>query len=302
MNALATQPKSRAIQYQFYSCRNLAPASVRNYTNAVRGYVRFLEDNRLEMGFESVQRWLGTIENARTHNVNLQGVKAYLLKRFESEPAEKLLELERGFKKIKRKKPKVYVDDSKFITLAEFETLTSVDTLEKLRPYIRKRHELSGYTDVNIMRTVLFIKALFWTGCRISELLDIKVKDCAVLDAVNIRIRNGKGGKERLVFLPRDVFAQVRKVFRGETYLFETRKGTRFDRLNVTKEIHRFAKKIVRRNLSAHSMRHSKAMYLKDVMGLSPDQVAKALGHSSVVTTLAHYYHGTPDARAQGVA
>lgn len=54
-------------------------------------------------------------------------------------------------------------------------------------------------------------------------------------------------------------------------------------------------------DVSAHTFRHSKAMYLKDVKNLSADQIAKALGHSSVVTTLQHYFHGTPSANDQGI-
>jgi integrase len=65
--------------------------------------------------------------------------------------------------------------------------------------------------------------------------------------------------------------------------------------------LHRFAKKIIRHDISAHTLRHSKAMYLKEIKHFSPDQVAKALGHSSVVTTLQHYFHGTPTAEAQGI-
>ncbi len=42
-------------------------------------------------------------------------------------------------------------------------------------------------------------------------------------------------------------------------------------------------------------------MYLKDVKGMSADMVAKALGHSSVVTTLEAYFHGTPSAQEQGI-
>jgi integrase len=298
MNAISVQNKK---YFQFHSERQLSCKTVENYSNAVRRYMQYISDNNLIMGFDSVVKWLNTIENARTHNLDLQGIKAYLLKHFENEPAEKLLELERGFKKIKRKKPKISVDDSKYITYDDFLKLISVDSVEKLRPFINKRNELSGYTDAHIRRTTLIIQALFWTGCRISELLSIKIKDCTINGTVTIKIRNGKGGKERLVYLQKDIFSKIKKTFKGNTYLFETRNGTQFNRLNVTRDIHRFAKKILRRSISAHSMRHSKAMYLKDVQHLSPDQIAKALGHSSVVTTLQHYFHGTPNAAAQGI-
>ena len=78
-------------------------------------------------------------------------------------------------------------------------------------------------------------------------------------------------------------------------------KGTQFNRLNVTRDIKRFAKKIINRDISAHTLRHSKAMNLKEIRHFSPDQLAKALGHSSVITTLQHYFHGTPTAEAQGI-
>ncbi len=42
-------------------------------------------------------------------------------------------------------------------------------------------------------------------------------------------------------------------------------------------------------------------MYLKNVKGMSADMVAKALGHSSVVTTLEAYFHGSPTPEEQGI-
>jgi len=54
-------------------------------------------------------------------------------------------------------------------------------------------------------------------------------------------------------------------------------------------------------DISAHTLRHSKAMHLKKDRNLTPDQIAKALGHSSVMTTLKYYFHGTPSAEDQGI-
>src|SRR5208337_3587589 len=187
----------------------------------------------------------------------LQGVKAYFLKYFEHETAEKILEIERGFNTIKRKKAKVSVDDSKYITFDEYKKLISVNSVAKLKVYCHHKNEISGYTDDNIERTILFIQALFWTGCRISELLNIKIKDCSINDIITIKIRNGKGGKERLVYLQKDIFNKIKKTFKGSVFLFETRKGTQYNRLNVTRDIHRFSMKIIHRDISAHTLRHS---------------------------------------------
>ena len=298
MNALV---KKRKIVFTFYSKRQLSKTTVVNYTTAVRQYLDYIEKNHLEMNFQSISNWLQTFDNALTYNFKLQGVKAYFLKYFEHESMDKYLELERGFSSMKRKKARIAVDDSRYITYAEYQTLVSVDTLRQLKSYCHHNNELAGYSDDTIQRINLFIQALFWTGCRISELLSIKVKDCSTNTITLIKINNGKGGKDRLVYLQKDIYNKIRKAFNGKVYLFETRKGTQFNRLNVTRDIHRFAKKIIGRDISAHTLRHSKAMYLKEVRHLSPDQVAKALGHSSVLTTLQHYFHGTPTAEAQGI-
>jgi integrase/recombinase XerD len=294
-------PQEQITDFQFYSRQHLSRMTIKNYSTSVKQYLSFIEKNNLNMGFQSITNWLETFDNSWTYNFKLQGIKAYFLKLYENEPANKLLELEQGFNKIKRRKPKISVDEEKYITFNEYKKLISVDTLLKYMKYCKSKDESSGYTDYNIKCTVLFIQSLFWTGCRISELLNIKIKDCSINHIATIKINNGKGGKDRLAYLQKDIYDQIIKSFNSKVYLFETRKGTKFNRLNVTWSIHRFAKKILNRNISAHTLRHSKAMYLKDDKHFTPDQVAKALGHSSVVTTLQHYFHGTPTAEAQGI-
>jgi len=45
-------------------------------------------------------------------------------------------------------------------------------------------------------------KALFWSGCRISELINIKLDDVKVNDKAAVKVKSGKGSKERTVYLP----------------------------------------------------------------------------------------------------
>jgi hypothetical protein len=42
-------------------------------------------------------------------------------------------------------------------------------------------------------------------------------------------------------------------------------------------------------------------MFLKDEMGLSIEQIQRALNHSNMSTTADFYIHGKPDASAQGI-
>src|SRR5208337_3255862 len=109
--------------------QQLSKMTIKNYSTAVIQYLDYIDKNHLDMSFQSIIDWLETFENALTYNFKLQGVKAYFLKYFEHETAEKILEIERGFNMIKRKKAKVSVDDSRYITFNEYKKLVSVNTL-----------------------------------------------------------------------------------------------------------------------------------------------------------------------------
>src|SRR5208337_69779 len=108
--------KKQKTVFQFYSKQQLSKMTIKNYSTAVIQYLDYIDKNHLDMSFQSIIDWLETFENALTYNFKLQGVKAYFLKYFEHESAIKILELERGFESIKRKKAKVSVDDSRYIT------------------------------------------------------------------------------------------------------------------------------------------------------------------------------------------
>lgn len=259
--------------------QGLSGQSRQVYTTAVKQYRRFISNNNIPEGIESIKTWLGTFENAKTFNIKLQAIKEFFLKYFEHETAEKRLQLREGLDSIKRRKPKVSIEKTGFLTQEQVDKL------------------IAGMSE----KTGLFTEALFWTGCRISELLNIKIKDCKVNGIVEIRIKSGKGGKEHQVYLSKCIYERILKVFNGKTYLFETRAGTTYSRINVTNYIKRESKKILHISISAHTLRHSKAMYLKDEKGLTPDQIAKSLNHSSVLTTLQHYFHGTPTPAEQGI-
>jgi integrase len=70
---------------------------------------------------------------------------------------------------------------------------------------------------------------------------------------------------------------------------------------NISQEIRRQSLYHAGISVHAHMLRHSKAMHLKTYSKLSPDQIAKALGHANVTTTLAFYLHGVPGAKEQRI-
>jgi len=248
------------------------------YTNAIKDYYRFIKENNLDEGFSSVRKWLDSIDNANTFNQRLQAIKEYLMKRFEKESPAARIELNDFFSSIKRIRPDHEIKEVDYLTRGQVEELAenSIDSIS------------------------CFVLALFWTGCRISELINIKINDCKVNSIVSIKIR-GKGKREREVYISHKLYNKIRETFQGKMYLFENKQGKSYSRIYVSRKINEEARKHLGVEVSAHTLRHSKAMFLKNDKGLTPDQIAKALGHSSVVTTLQYYFHGTPTAEEQGI-
>lgn len=250
------------------------------YSEAVKGYFTFLIERGLsdEFNIENVSEWLSGYRNANTYNIRLQGIKDFYMKQFEGKSGVKRLEVRESFERIRRK-------HSSCAQLKGIDYLTKAD-VERMAKKMTERSSC-------------IVMALFWTGCRISELINIRLDDCIDRDPMLIRIM-GKGLKERYVYLPRSEYKRIRRVFASKIYLFETKAGEPMSRCFISHEINRQARSKCGISVHAHTLRHSKAMYLKD-RGMSTDQIARALGHSNVTTTLAYYLHGTPGDKEQGI-
>jgi len=261
-------------QIQFRNT-NLSKNSKARYNNIVKNYYSFLKEKGLAEGFESVRQWLNSIRNYNTFNISLQAIKEYLYKRFENESPERRLEVHEFFESVNRKKPKKEISESEYLTKAQV-------------------YELAEHTTDIVS---CFIMALFQTGCRISEITNVKLSDCRANGFVYIKV-HGKGAREREVSMTRKLYDRIIETFKGKKYLFETSEGKSYAREYITREISRQSKKMGYDKIGSHTFRHSKAMHLKE-KGYSPDQIAKSLGHSSPLTTIQHYFHGSLSAEQQ---
>jgi len=262
-------------QLQFRNSK-LSKNTKDRYSNIIKNYYNFIKEKKRQEGFDSVMEWLKSIRNYNTFNISLQGIKEYLLKRFESESPEKRLELHEFFEAVKRKKPKKEITESEYLT----------------------KNQVYNLADHTTDIVSCFVLALFQTGCRISEIINVKLTDCRINGFVYINV-HGKGSREREVSMTKKLYDRVRETFKGKKYLFETSKGKPYAREYITREISRQAKTMNYDKVGSHTFRHSKAMYLKDEKGYSPDQISKALGHSSSLTTIQHYFHGSLSAEKQ---
>ncbi|RCX12112.1 site-specific recombinase XerD [Anaerobacterium chartisolvens] len=151
----------------------------------------------------------------------------------------------------------------------------------------------------NGLRDYVILLILYTTGIRVTELINIKVKDISLTQPYTIRI-HGKGNKGRYVPLMRTAVPHIKRYLetmgydneaRYEETLFNNHMKTPFTRQGINYVLKKYgikAKKInsdlIPDDLSAHKMRHTTAMELV-TSGVDLMYIRDLLGHSSVVTT-----------------
>ena len=137
------------------------------------------------------------------------------------------------------------------------------------------------------------LELLYATGIRVSELINLKLKDLN-LDSGYI-ICYGKGEKERIIpigscaiFWINEYLNKVRpNLLKGKTsdFVFLNRFGNKLTRQGVWKIIKLYAKKAgILKKISPHTLRHSFATHLID-RGADLRSVQIMLGHSNISTT-----------------
>jgi integrase len=193
-------------------------------------------------------------------------IKHYATMRL-SENERQLLtyQIKEEFKKVKTGKSKEHIEDHEILTIEDIQII---------------EHK-AGY------KTGLIVKALYQTACRISELINIKLSDCQVVNKSQIAIKIiGKGKKERTVFINSNLFEEIKNAYQSEKYLFGKKPLSRFTVNNLLK----LASKYINKHINPHMLRHTFASLNISKLGLSA--ISKYLGHSDTSTTARYYLHG----------
>lgn len=139
--------------------------------------------------------------------------------------------------------------------------------------------------------TVLIIKLLIVTGLRISELTNLKIRDVSP-DGGQILV-NGKGNRERIVFVPN---RELQEEFRRHCEvrcnegslaapLFLNTEGRRLRSATFRKRLRALSRRLeIEPHLTPHRFRHSAAtLLIEEVIDIR--MVQALLGHASLRTT-----------------
>lgn len=144
------------------------------------------------------------------------------------------------------------------------------------------------------MRDYALVMLLAYTGCRISEALNIDMDKDLHLTSQELVIRSGKGDKERTVLLHQKVVEAVRKYLKERNnhkhadspYLFISNKGEQLSRITANDMFKKYSEKAgLEQTLSPHDMRHHFCSHALE-NGFGVHEVASLAGHSNIHTTL----------------
>ncbi len=147
-------------------------------------------------------------------------------------------------------------------------------------------------------RDHLLFLLLYNTGARVSEVLNLRVRDVLAGDCRHLAL-HGKGRKERTVPLWRNTQTRLRQWVKEnhlapESPLLPNRFGQPLTRSGAAWQLRQLVRRaggrvpsLRQRRLSPHTFRHTTAMHLLQG-GVSPEVIALWLGHESPNTT--HLY------------
>lgn len=148
------------------------------------------------------------------------------------------------------------------------------------------RRLLESATDLK-EQTILM--TLYATGLRLSELLHLQVKD---IDStkMQIRVRQGKGAKDRNVLLSRTLLEVLRHYFlryRPVSWLFYGQSPQQpLSDQTVQRMVRRLSEKAgLRPGVTTHTLRHSFATHLLE-HGTDLPYIKELLGHRNLKTTM----------------
>ena len=256
--------------------RNLAKNSLESYARDLKNYVKHIEHS----------------DKAKVIEEN--DIQVYLNSK-KSDHSEasitRLIASIRGFHKFMLQEEIMATNPAQYLSVGSkalrLPKTISSDQMNKIIDSI------SGQ-DPNISRDKLIFEFLYGTGARISELVNTDLDDIDI-DSNIIKIRFGKGSKQRIVPLGKSLKAAI------NNYLTRTRnalvnakkpnnalilnsKGGRLTRQSIWEVVNRVSIQNKIDDLTPHSLRHAFATHLLEG-GADVRVVQELLGHSSVNTT-----------------
>lgn len=277
-------------QVYLLETRNLSPRTISTYKYCFIKLFNFLEEKKkikscnITLGMFNVElieefiNWLSSEEKnvANTINNRITTIKCFF--QFISIHNVEFLNLYSSLKSIKSLKKEEKLIE--YVSIEEIKLLFSI-------PNSQNKKEL---------KELAILTLLYESAIRVSELCNLKLEDIGISNHSTIKVINGKGKKSRVIPISNDVALILQKYINiykinEQDYLFKNLKNIQYTRWGINYIIQKYINKGKRIDdtkfkitITAHILRHSKAMHLLDA-GIPLTTIEKLLGHSSIKAT-----------------
>ena len=158
---------------------------------------------------------------------------------------------------------------------------------KRLPTYLEKNEIVKLLSVIHNNKHYLMISLLYSSGMRVSELLNLKIKD---LDLIHLQgwIRQGKGNKDRPFIIAQSIQTQIKEYVQNKNkseYLFSN-KGNKMSASTIRVILKKAAKKSnLQKHVHPHTLRHSFATHLAQ-NGYAATDIQPILGHKDIETTM----------------
>jgi site-specific recombinase XerD len=272
--------------------RGCTPATIDSYRYAFIMFLNFMEDKGIpadeieiiHLTYAMVLEFLTWLQEKRGNSISTRNQRQaainsfirYLMYEFPDYLAEFQMILKIPVKKAPQKEISYMKTDGVKLFFEQVDTLTPIG-----------------------LRNHAMLTLLYTTAIRVSELINIRVKDVS-LDAPPTLLAHGKGQKSRYVPLIKEAVAILQNYIEHagldndkslNEWLFKSHLKEKLTRQGVNYIVKKYVLKaraidavLVPNDFSPHKMRHSSAMGLVD-SGVDLIYIRDLLGHVSVKTT-----------------
>ncbi len=171
-----------------------------------------------------------------------------------------------------------------------FRKISTPKQEKKIPTVLTKKEIFSIINSIKNKKHKLLVELMYSSGLRVSEAVALKIENIN-LDERIAKIVAGKGKKDRLVILSRNLSKHMKKYLEKRKfqspYVFQTQKNKQ-EHLSIRqaqKIVNKAAKKAgIQKRVFCHALRSSFATHLLEA-GTDIRVIQELLGHSSIATT-----------------